>query len=121
MDIIDKAAPIIDADDVGGSLAALRNYIVETMETIDYTLSGQKQRIVGAVSEENFEQLALLVASLSSNVSNLSSQLSQAVQTIEVQLGELEDDLQGVQSSVTALDERLTALEGRVTALEGGT
>lgn len=112
MDIIDKAAPIIDADDVGGSLAALRNYIVETMETIDYTLSNQKNRITGAVSEENFQQLALLVASLSSNVSSLSSQLAQAVQTLEGQIGGLEDDLQGVQSSLTALDARVTALEG---------
>ena len=64
MDIIDKSAPMIDPNRLEESLQRFRDYMVETLNLIDFTLSNQKNRISGAVSEENFQQLALAVAAL---------------------------------------------------------
>lgn len=115
MNIIDKTAPDIESGDILGSLQAFRNYIVETMETIDYTLANQKNRITGAVSEENFMQLAAIVQSVASNQTALSASVLELAQQVE----ELTDAQASIEQAQQELDVRLTELESRVSALEG--
>ena len=97
MDIIAKAAPDIDPERLQQSLQGFRDYMVDTLELIDFTLSNQKNRIIGAVSQENFDQLAMAVAALNSAMGQLS----------------------GLPAQVTDMQEQLTALAGQVSAIKG--
>lgn len=104
MDIIAKAAPDIDPERLQQSLQGFRDYMVDTLELIDFTLSNQKNRIIGAVSQENFDQLAMAVAALNSNVTALNSTMGQ---------------LSGLPAQVTDMQEQLTTLAGQVSAIKG--
>ena len=104
MDIIAKAAPDIDSERLQQSLQGFRDYMVDTLELIDFTLSNQKNRIIGAVSQENFDQLAMAVAALNSNVTALNSAMGQ---------------LSGLPAQVTDMQEQLTTLAGQVSAIKG--
>ena len=103
MDIIAKSAPEIDPTNLRESLQTFRSYMVETLELIDFTLANQKNRISGAVSAENFQQLAAQVASLNSSVVNLTVLVSA---------------LSGLPSQVQALDSAVTTLDGRMDQAE---
>ena len=107
MDIIPKSAPQIDSRNVDKSLEEFRNYIVDVLQLIDFTLSNQKNRINGAVSEENFIQLASAVQALKSEVSNLSGNVS----SLSDRVGELENQISAIDGSIKSLDARVTALE----------
>ena len=124
MDIIAKNAPEIDPENLRSSLQGFRNYMVETLELIDFTLSNQKNRISGAVSEENFRQLAAQVASLNSSVVNLTVLVS-ALSGLPQQVTALTGRMDAAERSITALESRMDAAEAdiadlktRVSALE---
>lgn len=127
MDIIAKSAPEIDPTNLRESLQTFRSYMVETLELIDFTLANQKNRISGAVSAENFQQLAAQVASLNSSVVNLTVLVS-ALSGLPSQVQKLESDVSGLEASVSGLSSRMTTaetaisdLQDRVSALENPT
>lgn len=100
MDIIPKSAPGIDPNQLNESLERFRDYVVEVLQVIDFTLSNQKNQINGAVSEQNFLQLAAAVQSLSSEITAQNSVISGHTTSIKAW-----------QEAVEALDQRVTALE----------
>ena len=104
MDIIAKAAPDIDPERLQQSLQGFRDYMVDTLELIDFTLSNQKNRIIGAVSRACFAQLAGGVAAWDGTVPAVNRAMGQ---------------LSGLPAQVTDIQEQLTALAGQVSAIKG--
>lgn len=124
MDIIPKSAPGIDPNRLNDSLERFRNYVVEVLQVIDFTLSNQKNQIRGAVSEQNFLQLAAAVQSLSSEITAQNAVINGHTTSIK-ELRNAVDALDGLQTTVTslsesvqALSEKMNSLDQRVTALE---
>lgn len=124
MDIIPKSAPGIDPNRLNDSLERFRNYVVEVLQVIDFTLSNQKNQINGAVSEQNFLQLAAAVQALSSKITAQDSVINGHTASIK----ELRDDVDALRElnatvtslseSVQALSEKVNRLDERVAALE---
>lgn len=124
MDIIPKSAPGIDPDRLNESLERFRDYVVEVLQVIDFTLSNQKNQINGAVSEQNFLQLAAAVQSLSSEITAQNSVISghtASISALESSVEVLEDlktTVASLSGSVQALSGKADSLDQRVTALE---
>lgn len=114
MDIIAKGVPDIDAQNLASSLQSFRDYMANTLELIDFTLSNQKNRIIGAVSQENFNQLAAAVSALSSNVASLSGTVNQLSEKVT----EISDRMDTIESKITSMEESIASIDQRVTALE---
>lgn len=117
MDIIAKAAPDIDPERLQQSLQGFRDYMVDTLELIDFTLSNQKNRIIGAVSQENFDQLAMAVAALNSNVTALNSAMGQ-LSGLPAQVTTIEERMDAAEEAIAAMNGTVDSLEARVAALE---
>ena len=111
MDIIPMSAPEIERGNLEKSIREFRDYLVEVLALIDFTLSNQKNQIVGAVSEENFKQLAAAVAALSSQVSGISSMVSNLNTSISL----LEDSVDSLETTVADHEKRIAALESTAT------
>lgn len=114
MNIIDKTAPDIDRGDLIGSVVSLRNYIVESMETIDYTLANQKNRLGGTVSQEDMAAMSRAVAALSSSVTSLANQTAALFQ----QVNGIAQTVSGLSDQAELIETELQSLEARVAALE---
>lgn len=108
MDIIAKNAPLIDPARLDQSLEEFRNYMVEVLQLIDFTLSNQKNRINGAVSEENFLQLAAALQALKSEVASQGSAVVEWKSAMET----MSNTLQSLSGEIDSLEERVAALEG---------
>ena len=100
MDIIAKRAPFLDPQNLNESLGQFRDYMVEVLQVIDFTLSNQKNQISGAVSEQNFLQLAAAVQSLSSSLNAQNSTIS----SINTTVGNLGKKLESIEQRVSALE-----------------
>lgn len=128
MDIIPKSAPTIDPQRVDESLEEFRNYMVEVLELIDFTLSNQKTRVMGAVSEDNFKELASAVQALDSKVTSQGSELSaisRNLQGVAQLVGEQGETLSSVQSNleqqartIETLEQSVQGTQQRLDALE---
>lgn len=137
MNIIAKTAPEINTQNLDQSLQDFRNYMVDTLELIDFTLSNQKNRIIGAVSADNFNELKNAVSALASQVVAQGSSISiinttiaginSALAAIEGELDYLDDSMSdaltaisAAQDDISALEQNYASLDARVTALEQG-
>lgn len=128
MDIIPKSAPTINPQRVDESLQDFRDYMVEVLDLIDFTLSNQKNRISGAVSEENFKQLTMAVQALDSKVNGISStvsSLSSSVNALSSRVGNVEQDITTIKSSIQNIESQIITInatledhESRIKALE---
>ena len=121
MNFIAKSAPDIDPANLRESLQGFRDYMVDTLELIDFTLGNQKNRINGAVSQQNFETLAAQVSSISSNLTAITVMIS----TLNGRISDLSDAVESVQDSmntaegnITSLDSRLDTAESSITSLD---
>ena len=114
MDIIAKSAPEINMGELNQSLRDFRNYMVETLELIDFTLSNQKNRISGAVSEDNFKQLENAVATLSTQTSGISANVS----SLAASISELQSGVSQLITDVASINATLQNHETRIAALE---
>lgn len=114
MDIIAKSAPEINMGELNQSLRDFRNYMVETLELIDFTLSNQKNRISGAVSEDNFKQLENAVATLSTQVAGISANVA----SLSANINELQTSVTQLITDVAAINVTLQDHEARIAALE---
>lgn len=114
MDIIAKNAPMIDSANLNESLETFRSYIVEVLQVIDFTLSNQKNKINGAVSEQNFLQLAASVQALKSELTSHGAEIT----AISKKIDEISADIKEINKTLETLSGSVESLEGRVTALE---
>lgn len=129
MEFIGKTAPWLTQDPK--SMTRFRNYVVDAMETIDFTLGNQKRGIQGSVNKLDFdvmkEQVSGMVTQLGAQGATLSSlekRLGEAEKVDQeqgAQISQMETRLSGQISGVeTALDVRISALEARIAVLEQG-
>lgn len=68
MDILDRTLNPLDYSNTTKSLKEIEDYLNRTMETIDYTLSRQKQQIEGGIDPAQFLLLTQKVAELINSV-----------------------------------------------------
>ena len=114
MDIIAKSVPVFDQNDMAASMQAFRDYMVETLELIDFTLSNQGTVVRGAVSEENFEILTQAVAALTSKVTAMEGTVS----SVSGRVTEMGNNLSSLEEAVAANTNQLEEHENRIQALE---
>ena len=129
MDVLTKNVPTLDPDDIPGSFGRIYDYLFNTMEQIDYTLSRQgiqlgKVNLAGTASQ--IQQLNGQVNALTSSLTVVSGSVSALAARVddnqadhEARLGAMEGAAQALRTDVEALKTNLTALEARVKELEG--
>lgn len=136
MDVLTKNVPTLDPADVPGSFRQIYDYLFNTMEQIDYTLSRQGVQL-GKVNlpatSVQIKQLAGEVNALSSGVAILNgtvsvlasrmdgaedtaAKLNTKVDGLIVRLSELETQAAAQGQEIERLNTRVAALEGAQTS-----
>lgn len=131
MDVLTKKAPLLDVEDVSGSLRQIQDYLISTMEQIDYTLGRhgiQLGKVNPAETEAQLKQLKGQVNALSSAVAAFREMVNtHAAKLEEVESGAAElsgrmnaaeDAVSGLAARMDTAEQGLSALEARVSALE---
>lgn len=110
MDVLSKNVPVLDPDDIDGSIKQIYDYLFTTMEQIDYTLSRQGIKL----GQVNIAGTQSSIDTLAGQVSAISSGLSTVSGTVTV----LAERLFTAESDIKANAEAISLLEARVKALE---
>lgn len=110
MDILDRTLNPLDYADTEKSLKEIENYLNRTMETIDYTLSRQRQQISGGIDPAQFLALAQRVGELINEVSSVSA----AILSLNGDVRLLKENTKGLENSVSGLAGQLSQLSSAV-------
>lgn len=117
MDVLSKNVPVLDPDDIDGSIKQIYDYLFTTMEQIDYTLSRQGIKL-GQVNiagtQSSIDTLAGQVSAISSGLSTVSG----TVTVLAERLFTAESDVKANATAIAKNAEAISLLEARVKALE---